>query len=56
MLCFSLIMSLGLRNKRLKLFLHKQIMGSCADNCSGHGECFNGTCYCEVCIVLISLI
>lgn len=41
-------MSLGSRNKRLKLFLHKQIMGSCADNCSGHGECFNGTCFCEI--------
>lgn len=23
-------------------------MGSCAENCSGHGECFNGTCFCEI--------
>jgi len=22
--------------------------GTCADNCSGHGECHNGTCLCEV--------
>lgn len=21
---------------------------SCVDNCSGHGECYNGTCICEV--------
>jgi von Hippel-Lindau disease tumor supressor len=21
----------------------------CVDNCSGHGECHNGTCLCEVC-------
>jgi hypothetical protein len=22
--------------------------GTCTDNCSGHGECHNGTCLCEV--------
>lgn len=22
--------------------------GTCADNCSGHGECHNGTCLCEI--------
>jgi hypothetical protein len=22
--------------------------GTCVDNCSGHGECHNGTCLCEV--------
>lgn len=24
------------------------INSSCLDNCSGHGDCYNGTCFCEV--------
>ena len=26
---------------------------SCKSNCSGHGDCFNGTCFCEVSFVFI---
>lgn len=31
-----------------KALLVKLGMPNCAENCSGHGECHNGTCVCEV--------
>lgn len=35
----------------LSLLMKFGMMGwndTCAENCSGHGECHNGTCLCEV--------
>ncbi|KAK9511192.1 hypothetical protein O3M35_005800 [Rhynocoris fuscipes] len=33
----------------LKFLMHYgMVTHKCADNCSGHGECQNGTCFCEI--------
>ncbi len=40
------------RNKLLALRLSTMFSNdtTCALNCSGHGDCYNGTCFCEVII------
>lgn len=39
----------GQVNSALKFLMHYgMVTQKCADNCSGHGECQNGTCFCEV--------
>lgn len=32
----------------LSMFVSKYMMTCPGGNCSGHGECQNGTCFCEV--------
>ena len=36
------------RQNTLSTFMASYIMSCPGENCSGHGECMNGTCLCEV--------